>query len=70
MNRERLIELMLASRLDTSDVARILSEQTMRPCSRRTVQAWLSEPEKPSSRPCPEWAVTVLEVRLKTTKGA
>ena len=69
MSRERLIELMQTSGLDTADVARILTEQTMRPCSRRTVQAWLSEPGKPSSRPCPEWAVTILEVRLKTTKG-
>lgn len=36
----------------------------MRPCSLRTVQAWLAKPGKPSARHCPDWALAALEARL------
>lgn len=64
-NRARLAALMESGKLDTAAVAEILTAQTKRPCSRRTVQAWLSEPDKPSARSCPDWAVELLEAKLK-----
>ncbi len=42
-------------------VAYTLSDATKRKVSNRTVQAWLMEPGKPSSRTCPEWAYQALK---------
>lgn len=42
-------------------VARIIEEKTGGKVSERTVQAWLIEPGRKSSRNCPEWAVKALE---------
>lgn len=42
-------------------VAYTLSNITKKSVSNRTVQAWLMEPGKPSSRTCPEWALQILK---------
>lgn len=46
---------------DRQWVAYTLSDATKRKVSNRTVQAWLMEPGKPSSRTCPEWAFQALK---------
>ena len=56
-----LTELMLQPPVMTSgDVARVLTKQTKRPVSRRSVQSWLTLPDNPSYRPVPKWALLIL----------
>ncbi|KAB0654494.1 hypothetical protein [Burkholderia diffusa] len=45
---------------DRQQVATIISELTAKNVSVRSIQAWLIEPGKPSSRQCPEWALKAL----------
>lgn len=45
---------------DRQFVASVISKLASRNVSARTVQAWLIEPGKPSSRFCPEWAMKAL----------
>jgi hypothetical protein len=49
-----------------SRAAEVLTELTSRQVSARSIQAWLSEPHKPGSRRCPEWAVKALETYVKS----
>ncbi|EMA2592567.1 hypothetical protein [Pseudomonas aeruginosa] len=49
-----------------AEAAKMIAEETKRPCSVRSVRAWLAEAELQSARPCPEWAVQALESRLRT----
>lgn len=44
--------------------AEAIAKVTMRPCSERTVRAWLADDSLPSARPCPEWAVNALTKAL------
>lgn len=46
---------------DYARAASILSEQTKKKVSVRTLQAWMMPPGRPSSRRCPEWALQALE---------
>lgn len=64
-NREKYLALLAGSGVTQVESANLIAEQTQRPCSARTVRAWLASPEAPSARPCPDWAVEVLERRLK-----
>lgn len=59
-NRARFLELLEAYGITQSKSAELISAITERPCSDRTVRSWLNDPEKPSSRPCPDWAVSAL----------
>nr|ARO45346.1 hypothetical protein [Pseudomonas syringae pv. actinidiae] len=36
----------------------------------RTVRSWLNDPDKPSSRPCPDWAVEGLEYAVGVMQRA
>lgn len=65
-NRKKLKILILQARLTQHKTAEILAKKTGRPCSLRTVQAWLTDPGKPTSIPCPNWAVSELQSALKT----
>lgn len=49
---------------DYSHAAAILSSQTKKKVSVRTLQAWMMPPGRPSSRRCPEWALLALEQYL------
>jgi hypothetical protein len=49
---------------DYGHVAAILSSQTKKKVSVRTLQAWMMPPGRPSSRRCPEWALLALEQYL------
>jgi hypothetical protein len=67
-NRERFLQLLAQAGVTQVASAELIAKQTQRPCSPRTVRAWLASPETSSARPCPDWAVEALERRLKTLK--
>lgn len=68
--RKRLQDLIDRSGIFQREAAQLIEQQTMRPCSLRSVSAWLAGPESPNSaRPCPEWAVHALEARLLRRLG-
>lgn len=67
-NQEKFRDLCRRGDITQDEAARLIAEQTMRPCSVRTVRAWLADPGKPSARPCPDWGILALETRLKTLK--
>jgi hypothetical protein len=50
-------------------VAYTLSNITKKSVSNRTVQAWLMEQGKPSSRTCPEWALQALKTFVSDPKN-
>jgi len=60
-NRARYLRLLSAHEITQAYSAVLITAVTQRPCSERTVRSWLNDPEKPSSRPCPKWAVDALE---------
>jgi len=64
-NREIFLKILAEHQLTQADSAALICKQTQRPCSVRTVRSWLNDPDKPSSRKCPDWAVTALKNALK-----
>ena len=60
-NRDRLIELRGRLQLTQTQLAEEIQARTSRPCALRTIQAWEAPPEKPSARPCPDWAIEVVQ---------
>lgn len=68
-NQEKFRKLCADGNATQEEAARLIAEQTMRPCSVRTVRAWLADAEKTSSaRPCPDWALLALETKLRASK--
>lgn len=63
--RERLNALMAKHGLKQFEVAALICDQSRRPCATRTVRSWLNDPDKPSSRSCPAWALDVLEEAIQ-----
>ena len=63
-NRARYQKLLVDRGLTQADSAALICQYTKRPCSVRAVRSWLNDPDKPSSRPCPDWAVEALEQAL------
>ena len=59
-NAETLQVLMDELHLSQTRCALVISEITLRPLSARSVRAWLTDPTNPSSRNCPDWALTAL----------
>lgn len=59
-NREKFLALLDSHGITQAGAAALIWAQTGRPCSVRTVRSWVNDPDKPSSRPCPDWAVAVL----------
>ncbi len=64
-NRELFQNILTKHRLTQADSAALICELTQRPCSVRAVRSWLNDPDKPSSRSCPDWAITALSDALK-----
>lgn len=64
-NREQLRLLLEEYQLTQAKAAELLCYQTQRPCSVRTVRSWLNDPDKVSSRPCPEWAIVALRAAIQ-----
>ncbi|MGF6440666.1 hypothetical protein [Paraburkholderia youngii] len=71
-NRERFQQLLSDRGITQAQSALLICEQTRRPCSVRAVRSWLNDPDKPSSRECPDWAVVALERALaaRSTENA
>jgi len=63
--RARFRELLAALEITQAQCATLICERTKRPCAVRTVRSWLNDPDKPSARPCPAWAITLLEAELR-----
>lgn len=64
-NREEFKRLLTENGITQADSAALICAQTQRPCSVRAVRSWLNDPDKPSSRPCPDWALEALTNALK-----
>lgn len=60
-NKTKLKKLMNERKLSACDVAEIIKTKTFRPCSERTVRAWLADKESPNSRTCHDWVIQLLE---------
>lgn len=67
-NREIFLALLSDNRLTQARAAALISEYTRRPSSVRAVRSWINDPQKPSSRRCPDWAVAALIEVLKSSK--
>ncbi|EBZ2277271.1 hypothetical protein EWD61_24525 [Salmonella enterica subsp. enterica serovar Typhimurium] len=63
-NQEAFLALLKEHNLTQARGAELICKQTMRPCSVRTVRSWLNDPSKPSSRPCPDWALEALKTAI------
>ncbi|EAS5343885.1 hypothetical protein B5W56_004510 [Salmonella enterica subsp. enterica serovar Javiana] len=64
-NRTEFLALLADNGLTQAQAAYLICEYTRRPCSVRTVRSWINDPNKPSSRTCPDWAVDALKGALK-----
>ncbi len=64
-NKDRLRVLMADANLDTLAITQLLEQKTKRKYSIRTVQAWVANQSKASSRECPEWVIENLEQVIK-----
>lgn len=60
-NRHRYLLLLEQYSITQAKSAELIAAVTQRPCSARTVRSWLNDPEKPSARECPDWAVAALQ---------
>lgn len=64
-NRKRFLDLLANNGITQAEAAYLICEYTRRPCSVRTVRSWVNDPDKPSSRNCPQWAIEALTEALK-----
>ncbi|MCP1515575.1 hypothetical protein OKW09_005346 [Pseudomonas rhodesiae] len=60
-NRTRYLKLLDDYGITQAKSAELVAAVTGRPCAPRTVRSWVNDPEKPSSTPCPDWAINALE---------
>lgn len=60
-NRTRYRQLLEANGITQAKSAELIHAATGVPCSARTVRSWVGDPEKGSTRPCPDWAIKALE---------
>jgi hypothetical protein len=62
-NQSQLQAIIAKNGYTQLQVSQILEVRTGRPCRLRTVQAWLANPDLPSARACPDWAINTLNLR-------
>lgn len=55
---------------DTLQASIAIQNSTKRSVKHRTIQAWLMEPDAPSSRSCPEWALLALQTFVDAPENA
>ncbi|MNC30506.1 hypothetical protein D3C75_787920 [compost metagenome] len=67
-SKDKLLWLIDKSGVTQAQAAELIAQETKRPCSARSVRAWLADSEKTSARTCPAWAVNALETRLRFLK--
>lgn len=58
--RRELAALIVRHGLHHAKVAELICTHADKSCSVRAVKAWLTDPGKPSARPCKEWALIAL----------
>lgn len=66
--QEWMAWMIFAAGITQAEAAELIARQTGRPCSPRSVRAWLAEPHLETARACPEWAVKALRRKLVATK--
>lgn len=66
-NRAKLRQILAEHNITQAESAMLICKQTQRPCSVRAIRSWVNDPDKPSSRGCPDWAIAAL---LKALTGA
>jgi len=64
-NKMRLKKLMLLHGKTSRHIAILLARVTGDSLSARTVQSWSASSELVSARPCPGWALYILEMELQ-----
>ena len=64
-NRTRYLQLLDTYGITQAKSAELIAAVTAPPCAVRTVRSWLNDPEKPSSTPCPDYAVVNLEKAIE-----
>ncbi|AXQ50961.1 hypothetical protein DZC31_30040 (plasmid) [Stenotrophomonas rhizophila] len=69
-NRTRYLQMLDAYGITQAKSAELIAAVTGRPCSARTVRSWVNDPKKPSSTPCPDYAVANLEKAIEYMKRA
>lgn len=62
--QQELAALITHHGITQAQAASLICQQVSRSCSVRAVRAWLADPDKPSARPTPEWAVLALRRAL------
>lgn len=67
-NQEKLKLLLADAGITQKDAAEYIATSTRRPCSVRSVRAWLADESLASARPTPDYAVQNLEAHLKYLK--
>jgi len=63
-NRELFRQILVDYNITQAESAALICKQTQRPCSVRAIRSWLNDPDKPSSRECPDWALAALNNAL------
>jgi hypothetical protein len=66
-NKQQFRELIEKAGITQLEASVLVSQYTNRPCSVRTIRAWLSDSSIKTHRPCPNWAVDALKTALKRT---
>ncbi|MCY1312605.1 hypothetical protein D9M70_630420 [compost metagenome] len=69
-NRSRYLHLLDTYGITQAKSAELIAAVTKRPCSARSVRSWLNNPDNPSSRPCPDWAVSALATAISYMERA
>jgi len=64
-NQKKFRELLASGGYTQKMAAEIIGAETKKIVSPRTIRAWLTPEDKPSARPCPDWAVFALEKKLR-----
>ena len=64
-NKVKLKKLMLSHGKTSRHIAMLLARVTGDPLSARTVQSWSASSDLVSARPCPGWALYILETELQ-----
>ncbi len=60
-NREKLKAILARQQISQARCAEIICAVSGRPCSVRTIRSWVNDPDKPSARTCPDWAIELLD---------
>lgn len=64
-NRTRFRHLLETYSITQGRAAEMIAFRTKRPCSIRTVRAWLADREAKTALGCPDWALEALEFMIQ-----